>query len=142
MISGKAESEQIGFGTTVSVDFETAINLVTAALKDEGFGVLTTIDVQRTMKDKIDEDVEPYTILGACNPHLAHRALTAAPHIGLLLPCNVIVTETDGTTSVAFVDPMQMMGVAGSDPELAAVADEANERLRRVCAALDSFTQA
>lgn len=125
-----------GFGTTLDNDVATAIEQVTAALKTEGFGVLTTIDVQQTLKQKINADVEPYVILGACNPELAHRALAAAPEIGLLLPCNVIVYRRDGTTRVEIADPKALLALAGHT-ELEAIADEARRRLKRV---LDQLT--
>jgi uncharacterized protein (DUF302 family) len=113
-----------------------AVRKTTEALKAEGFGILTTIDVQATMKNKLNIDQPPYVILGACNPHLAHRALQAEPELGLLLPCNVIVyAEPDGTSRVSIVDPKQMMGMVQND-ELAAVAEEAAARLHRVAAAL------
>ena len=126
-----------GFGTTLDLPFDQAVERVTAALKDEGFGVLTTIDVRKTLKEKIDVDFEPYVILGACNPRLAHRALQAEHELGLLLPCNVIVHEHDGASAVSIVDPAQMLGVVGDNAELSAVANEAGEKLRRVVAALD-----
>lgn len=125
-----------GFGTTLDVPFDEAVERTTAALKAEGFGVLSTIDVARTMKEKLDVDFEPYVILGACNPQLAHRALTVEHELGLLLPCNVIVHEHDGKSAVAIVDPAQMLGVVGENAELHAVAEEAAERLRRVVNAL------
>lgn len=126
-----------GFGTTlVDVPFDEAVERTTAALKAEGFGVLSTIDVARTLKEKLDVDFEPYVILGACNPQLAHRALAAEHELGLLLPCNVIVHEHDGASAVAIVDPAQMLGVVGENAELRAVAEEAGERLRRVVHAL------
>jgi uncharacterized protein (DUF302 family) len=122
------------FGTTIwlSVPFDTALERVTEALKAEGFGVLTEIDVKATLKKKLDVDFRPYRILGACNPPLAHRALTANPEIGLFLPCNVTLSQVeDGSIEVSLIDPMAMMGVLDS-PELKPVADEAAERLARV----------
>lgn len=125
-----------GFGTTIDAPFEEAIERTKVALKAEGFGVLTTIDVKATMKEKIDVDFEPYVILGACNPHLAHRALQAEHELGLLLPCNVIVHEHDGKSRVSVVDPAQMLGFVGDNPDLKAVAAEAEAKLRRVVDAL------
>jgi uncharacterized protein (DUF302 family) len=124
-----------GFGTTLDLSFDEAVGRTKAALKDEGFGVLTEIDIQATMRDKLGATYEPYLILGACNPHLAHQALQAEPELGLLLPCNVIVHTVDGTTAVAIVDPAVMLGVV-DNPTLRAVAEEAKTRLQRVIAAL------
>lgn len=126
-----------GMRTRVSAPYEQAVAQVTSALKAEGFGVLTTIDVQATLKQKLDVDFRRYVILGACNPPLAHRALSTELEIGLLLPCNVIVYEAeDGAGSVvSIVDPHAMLGT-GINPSLAPVADEAAARLRRVLAAL------
>lgn len=129
-----------GFGTTLSVPFVEAVERTTAALKAEGFGVLTTIDVQQTLQEKLDVDFEPYVILGACNPQLAHRALLAEHELGLLLPCNVIVHEHAGESVVSIVDPARMLGVVRDNPALWAVAAEAGERLRRVVAALGRST--
>ena len=121
-----------GFGCTVRTDLNEAIKRTTEALKQEGFGVLTTIDVTATLKTKIGADFKPYVILGACNPNLAYRALQTEEEIGLLLPCNVIVYDNgDGTSRVSIVDPIQMMGFV-QNSELEAVAAEANSRLRRV----------
>lgn len=131
-----------GFDVTLSAPFDRAIELVTEALKQEGFGVLTTIDVAQTLKTKLGVDVDPYTILGACNPGLAHRALQVAPEVGLLLPCNVTVRETGDGVAVSIVDPEQMLAVAGERPELTAVAGEAAEKLRRVAAQLRSAADA
>jgi uncharacterized protein (DUF302 family) len=128
----------VTFGsTTVTLDgsFDETVEAVRAALAAEGFGVLTEIDVQATMKAKLGADLEPFTILGACNPPLALRALTADPSLALLLPCNVVVRRAGTTTVVEAVDPGML--VAGSqDPELHAVASEASARL---FAALDTL---
>ena len=121
-----------GFGCTLPDAIDEAVRKTTEALKSEGFGVLTTIDVQATMKAKLNIDQPPYIILGACNPQLAHRALQAEPELGLLLPCNVIVyANPDGTSRVSIVDPKQMLGIV-QNQDLASVADEAETRLRRV----------
>jgi uncharacterized protein (DUF302 family) len=125
-----------GFGTTLDAPFAEVVERTTAALKAEGFGVLTTIDVQQTLDEKLGVDFEPYVILGACNPALAYRALQAEHELGLLLPCNVIVHADGDRTTVSIVDPGQMLGVVGANPELQAVAAEAGDRLRRVVAAL------
>jgi uncharacterized protein (DUF302 family) len=121
-----------GFGCRVALAFPDAIQVATAVLKQEGFGVLTEIDVKATLKAKLGVDYQPYVILGACNPHLAYRGLQAEPELGLLLPCNVIVYDNgDGTSTVSIVDPLQMLGMV-NNPALQSIADEANVRLRRV----------
>ncbi len=126
-----------GFTTTLhGVSFDDALARTTDALKSEGFGVLSDIDVQRAMKEKLGADMRPYRILGACNPPLAHKALQAEPDIGLLLPCNVIVREeAPGRVVVGFLDPQTMVGLVGRD-DVKPVADEAEQRLRRACARL------
>ena len=125
-----------GYATTLKgVPFADAVTKVTEALAAEGFGILATIDVQGTLKKKLDADVRPYTILGACNPKLAHAALQAEPHIGLLLPCNVLVQGAEDGTTVSILDPKAMMSVTGN-AALDAVAAEADARLSRVIAAL------
>ncbi len=116
-------------------DFDEVVSATRAALADEGFGVLTEIDVKATMKTKLDVDLEEYLILGACNPPLAHQALGAEPEIGVLLPCNVVVYRTDGTTRVSAVAAEQMLGMVGN-AELAPIAAEVAGRLDRVLAAV------
>jgi uncharacterized protein (DUF302 family) len=128
--------KEIGYTVELKADFDKAVEMVTAALKQEGFGVLTEIDVKATLKQKLDVDFRPYKILGACNPPLAHRALSIAPEIGLLLPCNVVVSQGEaGKVTVSLVDPMSMMGVV-PDKGLEPVAAEAAERLQRVAESL------
>ena len=132
-------SPALGLKTTLHTDFENAETRVTEALKAEGFGVLTEINVKETLKKKLDVDFRPYKILGACNPWLAFRALTAAPEVGLLLPCNVTLSQNaDGSVEVSMIDPLMMMSVVPNS-ELAAVADEARARLER---ALDHLKEA
>jgi uncharacterized protein (DUF302 family) len=125
-------------GVDLPVDYDTAVQRTTEALKAEGFGVLTTIDVAQTLKAKLDADFRKYVILGACNPPLAHRALQAELEIGLLLPCNVVVYEKAPQVSVvAAMAPKAAMGVVGGNAALEAVADEADAKLRRALAALE-----
>ncbi|MFQ5577281.1 MAG: DUF302 domain-containing protein [Anaerolineae bacterium] len=121
-----------GLRVAMNLPYQEAIERATAALKEEGFGILTQIDVNATLTQKLDADFRKYIILGACNPPLAHRALQADLEVGLLLPCNVIVYEADNDhTVVSIVDPLSMLGVTDSE-SLAAVADDAFARLNRV----------
>lgn len=131
------QTAALGLNVRLNTDFDTALARVTDALKAEGFGVLTEIDVKTTLKNKLDVDFRPYRILGACNPPLAYRALSAAPEVGLLLPCNVTVAQgADGLIDVALVDPLAMMQFVGN-PALDSVAQEAREKLARVAASLE-----
>lgn len=120
------------FATTIQGDPETIEQQVVAALKEEGFGVLTEINVQAVMKQKLGLDKRPYKILGACNPSFANQALDAEPDIGLLLPCNVVIREEqDGSITVAFMDPEAVLNLVGKD-DIAATATEVKSRLLRV----------
>jgi uncharacterized protein (DUF302 family) len=124
------------FSKSLDMKFDDAVAHVTKALAAKGFGVLTTIDVQKTMRNKLGVDLRPYTILGACNPHFAWRALQVEEKIGTMLPCNVIVTETTpGTVEVAAVDPVASM-TAIDNPGLACVASDVRGLLREVVAGL------
>jgi uncharacterized protein (DUF302 family) len=126
-----------GLRVEVAVDYDQAIERTTAALKAEGFGVLTTIDVKQTIKQKLDREFRKYLILGACNPSLAHRALETELEIGLVLPCNVIVYESGPEKSVvAAMAPLAAMSAVGN-PGLTPVAQEADQRLRRVLRTLE-----
>jgi len=123
-------SGNIGFSARLNVDYEQAVQSARAALQEEGFGVLTEIDVKDTIKQKLGKDFRRYVILGACNPPLAHRALETDLSVGLLLPCNVVVYEEAEGSVVAAVDPLTLLG-ALDNPRLREVAEEANARLRR-----------
>ncbi|HZS76744.1 MAG TPA: DUF302 domain-containing protein [Ktedonobacteraceae bacterium] len=125
-----------GFGTRLNLAYEEAVQRVKDALKVEGFGVLTEIDMRKTMREKLGVEMEPYIILGACNPPLAHRALEVESDIGLLLPCNVVVRAEGSASRVDIADPQAMLGIVGSE-QLSVVADEAKQRLQRVVAALE-----
>lgn len=124
-----------GFSKTTDYSFEEAIQKVTDELKKEGFGVLTTIDVKETLKNKLNVDFKKYTILGACNPPLAHQALQAEEELGLLLPCNVIVYEKEGKSVVSIFDPMVMAHII-DNPNMKPVAEEVRKKLERVLEAV------
>jgi len=125
------------FGTVVASGMDSTREQVTAALREQGFGILTEIDVQATLREKLGVEGDPYLILGACNPQLAHRALEAEPSIGALLPCNVVLRAEAGGTRVEIMDPVAALQVA-SGAGVAAVAAEARERLQRVAASLEA----
>ncbi len=131
------------YGITIrtSAPFAQAAARIREALKAQGFGVLTEIDVQATLRDRLGEEMEEYLILGACNPPLAHRALTADRRIGLLLPCNVVIRTEAGQTVIEALDPQAMVAVTG-EPSLQPVADEAARRLRAAPDSLQDGTRA
>ncbi|HEU5210317.1 MAG TPA: DUF302 domain-containing protein [Longimicrobiales bacterium] len=121
-----------GFGTRIDVPYDAAVERVREALATEGFGVLTEIDVRATLKKKLDVEFRPYIILGACNPPLAHRALTAELDIGLLLPCNVVVyAENDDSSVVSIMDPVPALGLTGRD-DIRPLAEDVRARMQRV----------
>lgn len=126
---------QYGFSKTVDMPYEQVIEKVATELKKEGFGVLTSIDVKETLKQKINVDFKKYAILGACNPPIAHRALQEEEELGLLLPCNVIVYEKDGKTRVSIFDPMVMTWIMEND-NIKPIATEVQEKLQRVLKAI------
>ena len=129
---------RFGFGTVVTASFNDAIESVTAALNTEGFGVLTDIDVAATMKAKLDKDMPPYRILGACNPALAYQAISAEPEMGLLLPCNVVVRAIDDTTThISFMDPEAVLQLV-EQPGIEVLAANVKARLLRVMAAIST----
>ena len=132
--------DETRYGLRVSLDlpYEEAVTRATDVLKSQGFGVLTTIDVKQTLKNKLDRDFRKYVILGACNPSLADRALHSELEVGLLLPCNVIVYETGPSSSVvAAMAPLAALGIVGDNQQLAGVAREADQRLRNALASLE-----
>ncbi len=120
-----------GFGAKTRLTYEKAVAEAKAALKEEGFGVLCEIDVQKTLKEKLNADFRPYVILGACNPPLAQRALSSELDLGLLLPCNVVVYDEEGGAVIKAMDPEPVLGLVGN-PQLAPIAHEVKSRLRRV----------
>jgi len=124
------------FDTTLQCEFDDAVSQVTEALKAEGFGVLTDIDVQATFKAKLDIDRLPYRILGACNPTLANKAISTEPDIGTLLPCNVVVRqEEDNSITISFMDPLAALSLVQRD-DIKELAKEVRSRLERVCQAI------
>lgn len=133
-----ATATQLGIRVHLDAPYEEAIERVTAALKTQGFGVLTSIDIKATLKNRLDVDFRKYTILGACNPPLAHRALSNELAVGLLLPCNVIVYEDaeQGGSVVSLGDPIAMIGLIDDNPVLAEVAQDARTRLEKVATTL------
>ena len=138
MSAQQPQHTKYGFSKTVGVSYEEAVEKVTTALKEEGFGVLCEIDIKEKLKEKLGVDFRRYTILGACNPPLAYKTLQEEINIGLLLPCNVIVYEADeaGKSVVAAIDAKTMLSVVGNNATLDAVATEVNEKLQRVVARL------
>jgi uncharacterized protein (DUF302 family) len=124
----------LSFRASIALPFEQALDRVTAALMEEGFGVLTKIDVKEIMKQKLGEDFRPYVIFGACNPPLAHRALSHAPEVGIMLPCNVTIEERETGILISLANPeaMMMLGDLGENATLREVAAEARTRLERV----------
>jgi uncharacterized protein (DUF302 family) len=133
-----SQTTTYGIGTTVNLPYDAAVERTREALAAEGFGVLTEIDVRATMKKKLDVDFRPYVILGACNPPLAHKALSAERDIGLLLPCNVIVYATDepDRSVVAALDPVEALSLAGNE-NIRPLALEVRQRLERALAAVE-----
>lgn len=129
--------------TTIDLPFAEAVEQTKRVLQEQGFGVLSEIDLQQKLKEKLDVDVPPYLILGACNPSLAYRALQAEPEIGLMLPCNVIVCETaEGRRLVAAVDPEAMLSVVGDNPAVAEVGRDARRRLQTAIDSLNALRTA
>ena len=131
------KTEDYAHRVELEIPYDAAVERATRALKEQGFGVLTEIDIRAKLKEKIGADFRRYVILGACNPPLAHRALQSELEVGVLLPCNVVVYEKDGGGSVvAAMAPRAAMSIVSDNPELARVADEADERLKKALAAL------
>ena len=131
-------ASNLTFQATLDLPFEAAVQKATKALEEEGFGVLTQIDVKATLKEKLGEDIEPHIILGACNPPLAHKAISSAPLVSLLLPCNVTVRQTDEGSLVSIINPQTMLAIddLGENAAVGEVAAEAAARLERVAEAL------
>lgn len=132
--------DQLVFETSLSLSYEKALDAVEAALKEEGFGVLTRVDAQAVLKQKLNEDFRPFSILGACNPHFAHRLLQKVPQTGLVLPCKVTVEANGEGSIVRFINPEMMVTLAfDDDPVIPQVAQEAKERILRVLKALEEL---
>jgi len=134
-------NQNISFRVELKEDYDRAVEKVTAALKEEGFGVLTEVNVKETLKKKIDADFRRYIIMGACNPPLAHKALSSEPLVGLLLPCNVTVEEAGEGSLVNIVNPIQMLAgfpAFAGNTDVTAVAEDAHARLARVAKALEA----
>ncbi|HSG15099.1 MAG TPA: DUF302 domain-containing protein [Anaerolineae bacterium] len=130
------QAQSVDLAVELRDDFESAVERVTEALKSQGFGILTEIDVRATLKEKLDADFRPYLILGACNPPLAYKALTIDPEVGKFLPCNVTIDQVeDGLIKVSFLDPL-MMSAFVDDPRIQPVAQDVRERLERVAVLL------
>ena len=136
MSAQQPQHSEYGFSRTLDLSYEEAVKKTTAALKEEGFGVLCEIDIKEKLKEKLGVDFRRYIILGACNPPLAYKTLQEEINIGLLLPCNVVVYDADeaGKSVVAAIDAKTMLSVVGDNPTLNAVAIEVNEKLQRVLA--------
>jgi len=131
--------DSLGFTAAVDVDFDRAVERTKAALKLEGFGIISEINMQGAFKEKLGRDFRPFVILGACNPSLAFQAMTADPEVGLLLPCNVTVEASSATTSIVrIVDPVRLLGASSvaAHPDFATIANDAHTRLARVAASL------
>ena len=128
--SGSAVQIDYGYGRSVDLPFQRAIERITETLKEEGFGILSRIDVHEKLKEKLGVDFENYVILGACNPPIAYQSLQAEPNLGLLLPCNVVVYENKGQTVVAAIDAKKMLSIVGN-PALEEAAAQVNEKLHR-----------
>ena len=130
-------SHRYGFGVETDLDPAESETRMRQALADEGFGILTEIDVAATLKTKLDVDIEPYRILGACNPQLAHKALSSEQNIGLLLPCNVIIYEKGQGSVIEVLDP-NLMAELTDNPDLREIGDDARTRLKRALAAIEA----
>jgi uncharacterized protein (DUF302 family) len=128
----------LAYQVRIQASFDKAVEFVIDALKEEGFGVVTQIDIKSTLKEKLGEEFRPYRILGACNPPLAHRALVTDPAVGVMLPCNITVEEAEGEILVSLANPEGMLtaGALGSNPAMKEIAREANDRIKQVAAHL------